>query len=160
MENSRYLHLAWKEWVALVTVLVNSATLILRTDIKGIVYNGWNWLYFLSCCIIVIYLLDLRGRVRRWANGIALRTEKGLAAVNDAAKEAQSGFSEAIKAHLNSIDSAIANYQGGITGSRVVWEKMIEDTVQEETKRRIEAEAAINRRLGEIVSRLPPVGVS
>jgi hypothetical protein len=57
---------SWKDWVVIVTVVVNVTSLLLRVELRTLVTSGWTWLYVLSLLIVVIYLLDAYKRARAW----------------------------------------------------------------------------------------------
>jgi hypothetical protein len=148
-------HFDWWELAMLATLLINAATFLLRSDIKALVLNGWNWVYFLSFCICVIYLADVYRRVSRSFQIQKVEIVNNMEELNTAARAAQSELNTAVKAHWANIDSAMEGWARALSKSRIPWEKTIEDAIQV----RADADTAINRRLDEIEKRLPPVVV-
>jgi hypothetical protein len=157
MENNEVprAHFGWKEWVLLMTFGINIATFLLRTDIRALVYNGWNWLYFLSFCICGIYMADLYFRVERWAEGIASATKKALGELNEAAQ-----------AHKNSMEAGSTAFETKMGYDRSEWRRAFAETVEDVVRYKAgtadlaKLEAKINQRFESIESRLPPVGAS
>ena len=145
----------WREWVVLLTLLINFSTFLLRTDIRPILLNGWNWFYLLSACVCGAYLIDRYIRARRW-----MGTYKSSL--------------NAFEANLRmSLDSVVKENEDRLRIDRVDWARQLRDliddavqykanlaTVEKEHNDRIEAEAIINKRLDEISGRLPPIGAS